>query len=125
MAAIELNKSNFKETYEKNDIVIIDFWAAWCGPCMNFAPIYDKVSEKYTDVVFGKVDTEVEVELAQHFTIRSIPTLVVIREGYELFYQPGALAEETLIELVEKVKALDMEEVKKQMDAEDAQSENE
>ncbi|MCB0376933.1 MAG: thioredoxin [Bdellovibrionales bacterium] len=119
MATMEITKDNFKDTYEKNDILIIDFWASWCGPCQSFAPIYEKVSDKYPDVVFGKVDTEQELELAQHFAVRSIPTLLVIREGYEIFYQPGALPEELLVELVDKVKALDMEEVKKQLDAED------
>ena len=124
MATLEITKDNFKETYEKNDIVILDFWASWCGPCMNFAPVYEKVSEQYPNVVFGKIDTEAEKELAAHFSIRSIPTIMVIREGYELFFQPGALAEEHLVELVTKVQELDMEEVKKQMDAEDQKSDS-
>ncbi len=119
MATTEITKDNFKEIYEKNDIVIIDFWASWCGPCMSFLPVYEKVSEDHPDVVFGKVDTEVEQELAAHFSIRSIPTLMVIRQGYEVFFQPGALYEEQLIELITKVKELDMDEVKKKLDAED------
>lgn len=119
MATTEINKDNFKEIYEKNDIVIVDFWASWCGPCMSFMPVYEKVSEDHPDVVFGKVDTELEQELAAHFSIRSIPTLMVIREGYEVFFQPGALYEEGLRELIEKVKELDMDEVKKKLDAED------
>ncbi len=91
---------------------------------MNFAPVYEKVSEQYPGVVFGKIDTEAEKELAAHFSIRSTPTIMVIREGYELFFQPGALAEEHLIELVTKVQELDMEEVKKQMDAEDQKTDS-
>lgn len=120
MATKEITKENFKETYEKSDIVIVDFWASWCGPCMNFAPVYEKVSEDFPDIVFGKVDTEAEQELSAHFSIRSIPTIMVIRQGYEIFFQPGALQEEHLRELIQKVQDLDMEEVKKQLEAEDA-----
>lgn len=119
MATLELTKDNFKQTYESNNIVIIDFWASWCGPCMSFMPTYEKVSEDHPDIIFGKVDTEIEQELAAHFSIRSIPTLMVIREGYEVFFNPGALGEDDLRLLIGKVKELDMEEVKKQLDAED------
>lgn len=119
MATIDINKDNFREIYEKNDIVIIDFWASWCGPCMSFMPTYEKVSEQHPDIIFGKVDTEIQTELSQHFSIRSIPTLLVIREGYEVFMNPGAVGEEDLNTLIEKVKELDMNEVKKQLDAED------
>jgi thioredoxin 1 len=111
MATTEITKDNFRTTYESNDIVVVDFWASWCGPCMNFLPIYEKVSEDYPDVVFGKVDTELEQELAAHFSIRSIPTLMVIRGGYEVFFNPGSLAEEDLRTLIDKVKELDMNEV--------------
>ncbi len=124
MATTEITKDNFKDIYEKNEIVIIDFWASWCGPCMSFLPVYEKVSEDHPDIVFGKVDTEVEQELAAHFSIRSIPTLMVIRQGYEVFFQPGALYEEQLIELVTKVKELDMDEVKKKLDAEDQKADS-
>jgi len=119
MATISLNKDNFRETYENNDILIVDFWASWCGPCMSFMPTYEKVSEDFPDVVFGKVDPELEQELASHFSIRSIPTLMVIRSGYEVYFNPGALGEEDLRTLINKVKELDMEEVKKTLDAQD------
>ncbi len=119
MATVEINKENFRSTYENNDIVIIDFWASWCGPCMSFLPVYEKVSNDFPEIVFGKVDTEVETEMAQHFSIRSIPTLMVIRGGYEVFYQPGALYEEQLRELIQKVQELDMEEVVRKLEAED------
>ena len=122
MATTELNKDNFQQTCETNEIVIVDFWASWCGPCMSFLPIYEKVSEDFPNIIFGKVDTEVEQDLSAHFSIRSIPTLMVIREGYEVFFQPGALYEENLRELITKVQELDMEEVKKKLDAEDSQS---
>ncbi len=124
MATTEISKDNFKEVYEKNDIVIVDFWASWCGPCMSFLPVYEKVSEDFPDVVFGKVDTELEQELAAHFSIRSIPTLMVIRGGYEVFFQPGALSEEQLRELIGKVQELDMEEVKKKLDEQDQASQD-
>lgn len=122
MSTIEITKDNFQEVYEKNDIVILDFWAEWCGPCKSFAPVFERISEKYPKVVFGKIDTEAQPELAGHFEIRSIPTIMVIRQGIELFFQPGALNEELLVELVEKVSALDMEEVKKQIEAEEAEA---
>ncbi|MCC6138819.1 MAG: thioredoxin [Bdellovibrionaceae bacterium] len=121
MSTIEITKENFQSTYESNDIVILDFWAEWCGPCKSFAPVYESVSKKFPNVIFGKIDTEKQPELAAHFEIRSIPTIMVIREQIELFFQPGALNEELLIELVEKVTSLDMEEVKKQLAVEEAE----
>lgn len=121
MSTVEITKENFQSTYEGNDIVILDFWAEWCGPCKSFGPVYERVSEKYPNIVFGKIDTEAQPELAAHFEIRSIPTIMVIREGIELFFQPGALNEELLVELADKVSALDMEEVKKQIALEEAQ----
>ncbi len=122
MATIEITKENFQETYEKNDIVILDFWAEWCGPCKSFAPVFERISEKYPKIIFGKIDTEAQPELAAHFEIRSIPTIMVIRQGIELFFQPGALNEELLVELAEKVSSLDMEEVKKQIALEEAEA---
>lgn len=84
MSTLEITKENFQSTYEKNDIVILDFWADWCGPCKSFAPVYEKVSAQFPKIIFGKIDTEKQPELAAHFEIRSIPTIMVIREGIEL-----------------------------------------
>lgn len=123
MSTLEITKENFQSTYEQNDIVILDFWAEWCGPCKSFAPVYEKVSEKFPKIIFGKIDTEAQPELAAHFEIRSIPTIMVIREGIELFFQPGAINEELLTELATKVSALDMDEVKKQIALEEAEAE--
>ena len=122
MATLEITKDNFQSTCDNNEIVIVDFWASWCGPCMSFLPIYEKVSEDFPEIVFGKVDTEIEQELSAHFSIRSIPTLMVIRDGYEVFFQPGALYEENFRELITKVQELDMDEVKKAIEAEEANS---
>jgi thioredoxin 1 len=123
MSTVEITQENFQETYENNNIVILDFWADWCGPCKSFAPVYEKVSNQFPKIVFGKIDTEAQPELAAHFEIRSIPTIMVIREGIELFFQPGAINEELLVELAEKVSSLDMEEVKKQVALEEDQDE--
>lgn len=112
MATVELTKHNFSQTVEDNDIVFVDFWAEWCGPCRVFAPIFEKVSERYPDVVFGKVDTEAQQELAGAFDIMSIPTLMVFRENIALFAQPGALPESALEDLVRQAQALDMDEVR-------------
>ncbi|MBF0212656.1 MAG: thioredoxin [Magnetococcales bacterium] len=114
MATIALTQDNFEATVTGNDIVVIDFWADWCGPCKAFAPIFERVSEKFADVVFAKVDTDREQELAGAFQIRSIPTLMVFRESTILFVQPGMLPEAALTDLVERVKQVDMEEVRKQ-----------
>lgn len=113
MATIALNKDNFESTVTGNDIVVIDFWADWCGPCKAFAPVFERVSEKFTDVVFAKVDTDREQELAGAFQIRSIPTLMIFRESTILFMQPGMVPEAALTDLIERVKQLDMEEVRK------------
>ena len=113
MPSIELNETNFKETYEKNDIVVIDFWAPWCGPCQAFGPIFEEVSDQVTDVKFGKVNTEVEQGIAAYFQIRSIPTLIIIRDGIELFRHSGMVSANDLGEIVKKVKEVDMEEVER------------
>lgn len=111
VATLDITAANFEETIEKNDIVIVDFWAEWCGPCKSFSPIYDEVSEKYEDIVFGKIDTEAEQELAGHFQIRSIPTLMIFREQVVLFSQPGMLNAAQLEDVINKVKDIDMEKV--------------
>lgn len=115
MATVELSKETFNEVVGTDGIVLVDFWAAWCGPCRSFAPTYERVSENHEDIVFAKVDTEAEQELAQTFGIRSIPTLMAVRDGVVLYAQPGALPEQTLEELIGKVRAVDMEEVRKEI----------
>lgn len=116
MATHVLTNDNFRETYTNNDIVILDFWAVWCGPCKSFKPTYEAVSEKYPDLLFGTVETEVEQKLSAYFHIRSIPSIIIIREGLELFRHSGSLNEEQLCKVIEDVIALDMEEVKKEHD---------
>ena len=124
MAYIELTKDNFEDVINNNDMVIIDFWAEWCGPCKMFGPVFEKVSEDHPDVVFAKVNTELEQELAGWFQIRSIPTLMVFRENIIVFSQPGALPEGALREVIGKASELDMAEVKKQVAEQQAQQES-
>jgi thioredoxin 1 len=111
VATIDITAESFEEMIEKNDIVIVDFWAEWCGPCKSFSPIYEEVSEKYKDVVFGKIDTEAQQELAGHFQIRSIPTLMIFREQVVIFSQPGMMNAQQLEEVIGKVKEIDMKKV--------------
>lgn len=117
MATVELTKENFDQTVTDNEFVVIDFWAEWCGPCRQFAPVFERVSEKHSDVVFAKVDTEAQPELAAAFEIRSIPTLMVIRENVAVFAQPGALPEAVLEDVIGQARGLDMDEVRKSVEA--------
>ncbi|GAA3969577.1 thioredoxin [Thermobifida alba] len=115
MATIELTKDNFTETVTGSDMVLVDFWAGWCGPCRMFAPVYERVSRRHEDIVFGKVDTESQQELAAAFRISSIPTLMVIREGVVVYTQAGALPEQALEALIADARALDMDEVRRRI----------
>jgi thioredoxin 1 len=116
MATVNLTKDNFEDTILNNDIVLVDFWADWCGPCKMFAPTYEKVSAEHDGVVFAKVDTEAEQELAAYFQIRSIPTLMIFRDQIGIFSQPGALPETALQDLITQTKALDMEAVRREIE---------
>ena len=115
MAYVELTKENFEEVITGNDIVVVDYWADWCGPCKTFGPIFEKVSEDFPDAVFAKVDTQNEQEIASWFQIRSIPTLMIFREKVIIFSQAGVLPEGGLRDVVNKAQDLDMEEVHKQV----------
>jgi thioredoxin 1 len=115
MPTVELTKDTFEQTVVDNDIVLVDFWAEWCGPCKQFAPTFEKAAESHSDVVFGKVDTEAQQELAAMANISSIPTLMAFREQILVFSQPGALPASALEQVITAVKELDMNEVRTQL----------
>jgi len=116
MAVTQLTQNNIEETINTNDIVVIDFWATWCGPCQTFKPIFEEASERHSDATFASCNTEEQAELAAMFQIRSIPTLVVFREGIGVFSQPGMLPTEALDELMERVREIDMAEVREEIE---------
>ncbi len=122
MAIVNLNAENFNETAEKNPIMIIDFWAPWCGPCRQFAPIYEETATEYPDIVFGKVNTEEEQDIAGYFKIQSIPTVMIIREGVIVFAQPGMLPKEGLKDVIEQVLALNMDDVRAEIAKEETKN---
>ena len=113
MAVVELTKDTFTDAVAGEGITLVDFWADWCPPCKRFAPVYEKAAAKHGDITFGKVDTEAEQELALAFDIRSIPTLMIVRDGVTLYSQPGAIPESALEDLIAQARALDMDEVRK------------
>ncbi|MGZ5048927.1 MAG: thioredoxin [Usitatibacter sp.] len=120
MAVVELTKDNFEQVITSNPTVIVDYWAPWCGPCRGFAPVFERVAEQNPDAVFAKVNTDEEQEIAAHFQIRSIPTLMVFRDQIIVFSQPGALPQGALEQVVTKAKELDMDEVRAQIGKQEA-----
>jgi len=123
-ATVEITQENFKQAVEKEGIVLLDWWAEWCGPCKSFGPTFEKVAAKHPDITFGKVDTEAQPELGSSFDIRSIPTLMILRDKVLLFSQAGALPEAALEDLIRQVRALDMDKVRAEISEQEKKAAN-
>ena len=121
MALEQLTAENFNDKVSANEIVVLDFWAPWCGPCRQFGPIFEKVAQEESDILFGKINTEEEREIAAHFNIQSIPTVAIMREGIILFMQPGMIPEEGLKDLIRQVRELDMDQVRAEIEKQQAE----
>jgi len=120
MAIVDLKKDNFEQVVTGNGTVIVDFWAPWCGPCRGFAPVFESASEKHPDIVFAKINTDEEQEIASHFNIRSIPTLMIFRDQIIIFAQPGAMPAGALDNVITQAKALDMDQVRREIAEQEA-----